>query len=229
MLSFTKFRHKPSRDPHKLSFQEMGHSSLILLLSPLVAYSFTQKYLGSSLSRDISLGRLSPVMMAGSRKRRRRGRRSSGDIQGKDNAASGAAALADKITIPIQSNGTSAFDGLEGLSEDPTDERYAEAMGKSTSSTSFSMPPPDFGASSKLKPLSGTTAERRQAYEEKNFIQRTIEEYTAPTPAGQEPKLIKLGKTITWVSVLLLVLIEIFVSIKVGGAPFSREKISFGG
>jgi len=73
---------------------------------------------------------------------------------------------------------------------------------------------------SKLSPLTGTLASRVAELESKSWVERTVGEYTAPTPVGQEPKLFKAMKTVTWGAVLLLVLTEIFVSIKVGGAPF---------
>jgi len=73
---------------------------------------------------------------------------------------------------------------------------------------------------SKLPPLRGTVQEKQSLYNQKNAVQRYIDEVLAPTPVGQEPKLSQLAKTVTWVAVLLLVLTEIFVSIKVGGMPF---------
>ena len=45
-------------------------------------------------------------------------------------------------------------------------------------------------------------------------------------PQGKEPKIIQVLKTITWGSVLVLVLIEIFVSLKVGGAPFKFGQVT---
>ena len=78
---------------------------------------------------------------------------------------------------------------------------------------------------SKLRPLTGTAQYKKQAYDdEMNPVARYFEELTAPTPQGQEPKAVKLVKQITWVSVIGLVLIEIYVSIKTGGAPFDLEK-----
>lgn len=74
---------------------------------------------------------------------------------------------------------------------------------------------------SKLPPMSGTLAERQSALNEKNAVRRKMEELLAPTPTGKEPEVVKIAKTITWGAVLVLVLIEIFVSIKVGGGPFS--------
>lgn len=43
---------------------------------------------------------------------------------------------------------------------------------------------------------------------------------------GQEPKAIQLIKSVTWFSVILLVLVEIIVSIKVGGMPFDLGKVT---
>jgi hypothetical protein len=60
-------------------------------------------------------------------------------------------------------------------------------------------------------------------------VERNLEELLAPTPAGKEPKAIQLMKNITWVAVLLLVLLEIVVSIKVGGSPFDFSKATLGG
>ena len=51
-----------------------------------------------------------------------------------------------------------------------------------------------------------------------------MEDFSAPTPAGEEPKLVKVAKNITWGAVLILVLIELFVSVKVGGMPFDTSK-----
>lgn len=80
---------------------------------------------------------------------------------------------------------------------------------------------------SKLQPLSGTAEAKKQAFEkEANGIERFIDRITAPTPKGQEPEAVKLVKQITWGAVIVLVLIEIYVSVKVGGAPFDADKIS---
>ena len=81
-------------------------------------------------------------------------------------------------------------------------------------------------AASKLTPLTGTPQFKAAEYEKKGWIEKTVGEYTAPTPMGEEPKLVKTMKTITWIAVLLLVLTEIFVSIKVGGGPFKFGEVS---
>ena len=94
-----------------------------------------------------------------------------------------------------------------------------DAMSPSSSS-SF-----DINAPSQLAPLKSTAAEKQLKYEEKPQIQRKVEELLAPTPAGQDPKLAVLAKQVTWVAVIILVLIEIFVSIKTGGMPFSKEAV----
>jgi len=78
---------------------------------------------------------------------------------------------------------------------------------------------------SKLSPLTGSNQAKIAEFENKNWFDRNIAEYTAPTPTGQEPKLVKLAKNITWGAVLLLVLTEIFVSLKVGGAPFKFGEV----
>ena len=57
-------------------------------------------------------------------------------------------------------------------------------------------------------------------------LQRFLDEYFAPTPAGQEPKLVTAVKSVTWFAVLVLVLIEIAVSIKLEGLPFDFSKVS---
>lgn len=57
-------------------------------------------------------------------------------------------------------------------------------------------------------------------------VERYLDEITAPTPAGQEPKLVKIMKQITWGAVLVLVLLEIFVSVKEGGMPFDFSQKS---
>lgn len=54
-----------------------------------------------------------------------------------------------------------------------------------------------------------------------------MEDFTAPTPIGQEPKSVQTIKAITWFAVIVLVLIELFVSVKTGGMPFDAEKVSF--
>ena len=82
---------------------------------------------------------------------------------------------------------------------------------------------------SKLPPLAGTLEERRAQYEEKSGLQRNVEQLLAPTPVGQEPKIVQFAKAVTWGAVILLVVLEIVVSIKVGGAPFDFSKISNGG
>eukprot|EP01038_Epipyxis_sp_PR26KG_P016899 gene16899-23189_t len=84
-------------------------------------------------------------------------------------------------------------------------------------------------AVSKLPPIKGTNEELKSKYNEKNFIEKNFGDYLSPTPTGQEPKLIQGIKTVTWAAVLILVLVEIFVSVKVGGMPFDfggGEKVS---
>ena len=80
--------------------------------------------------------------------------------------------------------------------------------------------------SSKLPPLTGSLEARQANFNEKSGVERALEEYLAPTPAGKEPKFFQLMKTITWGAVILLVLTEIVVSLKVGGAPFDLGKVS---
>jgi len=75
---------------------------------------------------------------------------------------------------------------------------------------------------SKLPPLQGTAGAKQLEASKKSYIDELFE----PTPAGKEPKLVSLLKSITWGAVLILVLIEIFVSLKVGGAPFDLGKVS---
>jgi hypothetical protein len=78
---------------------------------------------------------------------------------------------------------------------------------------------------SKLAPMSGTGAEKRESYlNEKSDFERFLDDLTAPTLPGEEPKSIKLAKNITWLAVGVLVLIEIYVSVKVGGMPFDTSK-----
>ena len=79
---------------------------------------------------------------------------------------------------------------------------------------------------SKLPPLTGTLEARQANFNEKSGVERALEEYLAPTPAGKEPKFFQLMKTVTWGAVVLLVLTEIVVSLKVGGAPFDLQKVS---
>ena len=81
---------------------------------------------------------------------------------------------------------------------------------------------------SKLSPLQGTLDARLRELEldGKSPFERAIAEYTAPTPAGTEPKTVKLMKQVTWIAVIVLVLAEIVVSVKVGGAPFDLGKVS---
>ena len=54
-------------------------------------------------------------------------------------------------------------------------------------------------------------------------VERYLSDLLQPTPAGEEPKLVQLAKTVTWGCVLLLVVVEIFVSVKVGGMPFGSS------
>lgn len=75
---------------------------------------------------------------------------------------------------------------------------------------------------SKLPPLQGTAGAKQLEASKKSYIEELFE----PTPAGKEPKLVSLMKSITWGAVLILVLIEIFVSLKEGGAPFDLGKVS---
>lgn len=73
---------------------------------------------------------------------------------------------------------------------------------------------------SKLQPIKGSREESILKANEKNVFERFIDDITTPTPKGQEPKAIQYIKSITWFAVIVLVLVEIFVSLKVGGAPF---------
>jgi hypothetical protein len=57
---------------------------------------------------------------------------------------------------------------------------------------------------------------------------RFWKEQTDPTPAGQEPNSIQLAKKCAWAGVLSLAIIELIVSVKVGGMPFEIQKISWG-
>ncbi len=75
---------------------------------------------------------------------------------------------------------------------------------------------------SKLPPLQGTAGAKQLEASKKSYIEELFE----PTPAGKEPKLVSLMKTVTWGAVLVLVVIEIFVSLKEGGAPFDIGKVS---
>jgi hypothetical protein len=43
---------------------------------------------------------------------------------------------------------------------------------------------------------------------------------------GKEPKSVELMKSITWFAVIALVVVEIGVSVKVGGAPIDLNKVS---
>ena len=193
---------------------------------------------GVAACRGIGLRR-GAIQMAvqGGGKRKRRNRRR---VKDEPALARTPTPTSSGVTKVPAAAATPVVDEFAGLTEDPTDEEYARTLTLSSSlssSSSVPMPPPDFLASSrggasyesKLKPLSGTAEAKRAAYEEKNAMVRYFEELTEPTPAGQEPKVIKLAKTLTWGAVLVLVLIEIFVSVKVGGAPFSLDKVSFGG
>jgi len=96
------------------------------------------------------------------------------------------------------------------------------AFASSAAQVNFAAGPRD----SKLSPLKGTIDARIAEFENKSGLERAIAEYTAPTPAGTEPKTVKLMKQVTWVAVILLVLTEIVVSVKVGGAPFDLGKVS---
>ena len=52
-----------------------------------------------------------------------------------------------------------------------------------------------------------------------------MDELLAPTPTGKEPKIILLAKNVTWFAVIVLVLIEIFVSIKTGNIIININSI----
>ena len=75
-------------------------------------------------------------------------------------------------------------------------------------------------AKSKLTPVRGTTADIQSEFQEKSAIMRYLEDLSKPsTVPGEEPKSVQLIKAVTWFGVIALVLVEIFVSIKTGGAP----------
>jgi len=98
----------------------------------------------------------------------------------------------------------------------------SSSISSSSSSSSYSSLP-----TSRLPPLVGTAEAMQQEYlGGKSGLEKSLEELFAPTPAGQEPKLAKLAKQVTWVAVLVLVMIEIVVSVKTGGMPFDMGKVS---
>ena len=103
----------------------------------------------------------------------------------------------------------------------PTSKPISDFSVPSSSSSS----PFDINSSSQLAPLKSTAREKQLEYQEKPAIQRQVEDLLAPTPAGQDPKLAVLAKQVTWIAVIGLVLIEIFVSLKTGGMPFSKEAV----
>ena len=104
---------------------------------------------------------------------------------------------------------------------------------KSISPSSSPPPPPEMSfqtprsdnfdlstAKSKLTPVRGTTADIQSEFQEKSAIMRYLEDLSKPsTVPGEEPKSVQLIKAVTWFGVIALVLVEIFVSIKTGGAP----------
>eukprot|EP01031_Cornospumella_fuschlensis_P024937 gene24937-30130_t len=78
-------------------------------------------------------------------------------------------------------------------------------------------------------PMRLSSKQRRQLKaaskaEDDNPFNRLAKDYLAPTPAGKEPKLVELIKSVTWISVLVLIAVEIFVSFKVGGSPFDLKR-----
>lgn len=97
---------------------------------------------------------------------------------------------------------------------------------------------------SKLPPLVGSPQAAKAEYDQKSKyflskyeeddiaslyidpVQRYFEELLAPTPQGQEPKTVQVVKAITWFSVMVLVLIEIYISVKVGGSPFNIGQVA---
>lgn len=101
-------------------------------------------------------------------------------------------------------------------------------------------------SSSKLSPLAGSIADKQEKFNEKSMsalplfhcicirpsrlkagaAQRYVDDLLAPTAAGKEPKSVELMKSVTWFAVCVLVIIEIFVSVKVGGMPFDFGKVS---
>ena len=112
----------------------------------------------------------------------------------------------------------------------PATERQ-QIFGKETINNGGSFVVPDLTSlqksDSRLDPLAGTASAKKKAYEEEaSGVERWMEKMTAPTPKGQEPEAVKLVKQITWGAVIVLVLVEIFVSVKVGGAPFDPSKAS---
>ena len=113
------------------------------------------------------------------------------------------------------------------ISSSPVPSSSSSSSSSSAAAVPTSQVPFDINTPSQLAPLKSTAAEKQRKYEEKSAIQRQLEDLLAPTPAGQDPKLAVLAKQVTWVAVIVLVLIEIFVSVKTGGMPFSKEAVRF--
>jgi len=126
-------------------------------------------------------------------------------------------------TVPLKSNPDGSDDPLTFSEAQKVDGGSEEFVRSNIDTTAITPLNPSY--ESKLAPLSGTARDAQRKYQEKNIIQRNFEELTAPTAAGEEPKAIKLAKTVTWGAVIVLVLIEIVVSLKVGGAPFKFGKV----
>lgn len=129
----------------------------------------------------------------------------------------------------VVGGGFGGGEGLGGSSINGMASREGSGMVMDVNAFASSTAPVNFAAGprdSKLSPLKGTIDARIAEFENKSGLERAIAEYTAPTPAGTEPKTVKLMKQVTWVAVIILVLTEIVVSVKVGGAPFDLGKVS---
>lgn len=201
---------------------------LIILLVPIS--SFFIHFNGNLCRNTITSSR--NLYMQGGRRKRRTKVKKDGKITVKKSTVANSESTTPIVVDDINTNDKnideiSEFDNLLSSSSPSMDTTSTSSF----DSTSSSMPiqpqgPMEQSYQSKLKPLSGTAKDKQMKYQEKNFIERNLEELFAPTPAGQEPKVIQIAKTVTWGAVILLVLVEIGVSIKVGGAPFEISKVS---
>eukprot|EP00981_Chlorochromonas_danica_P006121 scaffold1290_cov248-Ochromonas_danica.AAC.6 len=92
-----------------------------------------------------------------------------------------------------------------------------------TTQTAFTSSPPS---------ISTTRETRRKQRRGRNskegpieWIQSKVQEYLAPTPVGETPKILELVKSITWTGVAILVVLELFAAFKFSSSlPFDAQR-----
>lgn len=80
--------------------------------------------------------------------------------------------------------------------------------------------------------ISSARETRRKQRRERNskeqgpaeWIKSKVQEYLAPTPVGETPKILELVKSITWTGVAILVVLELFAAVRMGSLPFDAQR-----